>query len=178
MIRGCDEIQLNNAIRAPFIRRESAAAPDAPARGRSVGLDAKSRARAYPNRSDTDKSTVCVETGKQNETDYKAVKCAGFNLAPYKSEHWGPAQEPHITHAANRFKGGMEIATVDEFLGYAVKMEKDAAIHFDELATTMEGCGNQEVAKLFRQLAGFYRARRRNGRVRILQERARNDVRP
>ena len=68
-----------------------------------------------------------------------------------------PAQGPHITHAASRFKGGMEIATVDEFLGYAVKVEEDAAIHFDELATTMEDCGNQEVAKLFRQLAGFSR---------------------
>jgi rubrerythrin/ferredoxin len=81
-----------------------------------------------------------------------------------------PAQGPHITHAASRFKGGMEIATVDEFLGYAVKVEEDAAIHFDELAATMESCGNLEVAKLFRQLAGFSRlhlaeAKKRAGSV-------------
>jgi rubrerythrin len=68
-----------------------------------------------------------------------------------------PAQGPHVTHAANRFTGGVEIASIDEFLGYAVKVEEDAAIHFDELAAMMDGCGNQEVAKLFQQLAGFSR---------------------
>ena len=30
-------------------------------------------------------------------------------------------------------------------------------MHFDEIAAAMDGCGNQEVAKLFRQLAGFSR---------------------
>lgn len=68
-----------------------------------------------------------------------------------------PAQGPHITHAANRFKGGTEIATVDEFLGYAIKVEEDAAVHYDELADAMEKHGNREVAELFRQLAGFSR---------------------
>jgi rubrerythrin/ferredoxin len=68
-----------------------------------------------------------------------------------------PAQGPHITHAAKRFKGGTEINSVDEFLGYAVKVEEDAAIHYEELAAAMETCGNQRVATLFRQLAGFSR---------------------
>ncbi len=68
-----------------------------------------------------------------------------------------PAQKPHITHAAKRFTGGLEIATLDEFLGFAAKVEEDAAIHFDEIAAAMEGVGNQEVATLFRQLAGFSR---------------------
>jgi rubrerythrin/ferredoxin len=78
-------------------------------------------------------------------------------IVSFEGDQTLPAQGPHITHAASRFKGGTEIATVDEFLGYAVKVEEDAAVHFDELAAAMEACGNQEVAKLFRQLAGFSR---------------------
>ena len=68
-----------------------------------------------------------------------------------------PAQAPHVTHAARQFTGGIEIASVEEFLGYAVKIEQDAALHFDELADRMAECGNAEVARLFRQLAGFSR---------------------
>ncbi len=78
-------------------------------------------------------------------------------MVTFEGDQTLPAPGPHITHAAARFKGGIEIATVDEFLGYAVKVEEDAAIHFDELATAMESCGNEEVGKLFRQLAGFSR---------------------
>jgi len=78
-------------------------------------------------------------------------------LVKFEGDQTLPAQGAHITHAAKRFTGGIEIATVDEFIGYAVKVEEDAAIHFDELAGMMEGCGNAEVAKLFRQLAGFSR---------------------
>jgi rubrerythrin/ferredoxin len=68
-----------------------------------------------------------------------------------------PAQGPHITHAASRFKGGTEINSVNEFLGYAVKVEEDAAIHYEKLAAAMEACGNQRVATLFRQLGAFSR---------------------
>jgi rubrerythrin/ferredoxin len=68
-----------------------------------------------------------------------------------------PAQGPHITHAAKRFSGGLQIETLDQFLGYAVKVEQDAAIHFDEIATAMAKVGNQDVSTLFRQLAGFSR---------------------
>ena len=68
-----------------------------------------------------------------------------------------PVQTPHITHAAQRFTGGIEIATIEEFLGYAVKVEEDAALHFDGLAEKMAECGNVEVTKLFRQLATFSR---------------------
>ena len=78
-------------------------------------------------------------------------------LVKFEGDQTLPAQGPHITHAAKRFTGGIEIATVDEFLGYTVKVEEDAAIHFDELAAMMENCGNQEVSRLFRQLAGFSR---------------------
>jgi ferredoxin len=78
-------------------------------------------------------------------------------IVTFEGDETVPAKGPHITHAAKRFTGGLKIATVDEFLGYAVKVEEDAAIHFDEIATAMADVGNQEVATLFRQLAGFSR---------------------
>ena len=89
-----------------------------------------------------------------------ACQCFVHNediIVTFEGDRTLPPQGPHITHAAQRFKGGTEINSVDEFLGYAVKVEEDAAIHFDMLAGEMEGCGNQEVAKLFHQLAGFSR---------------------
>jgi rubrerythrin/ferredoxin len=78
-------------------------------------------------------------------------------IVTFEGDETLPARGPHITHAAKRYTGGIEITTLDEFLGYAVKVEEDAAIHFDAIAAAMEACGNAEVAKLFRQLAGFSR---------------------
>ena len=68
-----------------------------------------------------------------------------------------PVQPPHLSTAAKIFKGGLEINSVDHFLAHAIKVEEDAAIHFDGLAAGMEACGNSEVGKLFRQLAGYSR---------------------
>lgn len=87
MIRGCDDIQLDNAIRAPFIRPESASRAS---RGGAVNAEplrrvGREKPRAgYPNRTDTDKPTVCVETEKQNEIHREAEKSARFSLASYK----------------------------------------------------------------------------------------------
>jgi ferredoxin len=39
-----------------------------------------------------------------------------------------PAQKPHLTPAAKIFKGGLKPTSVDDFLGYAVKVEEDAAV--------------------------------------------------
>ncbi|MDD3445985.1 MAG: 2Fe-2S iron-sulfur cluster-binding protein [Zavarzinia sp.] len=78
-------------------------------------------------------------------------------LVKFEGDETLPAQAPHITPAAKHFKGGIEIASVDMFLGYAVKVEQDAALHFDGLAEKMDECGNAEVARLFRQLAAFSR---------------------
>ena len=64
-----------------------------------------------------------------------------------------PAAKPHTTHAARRFKGGTEIATADEFYSYVVKVEEDAAVHFDDLARAMEAAGAKEISRLFEQLA-------------------------
>jgi hypothetical protein len=70
-----------------------------------------------------------------------------------------PAQKPLLTIAAKIFKGGMKPTSLDDFVGYAVKVEQDAAIHFESLAASMDQCGNHEVVKLFTQLAGFSRLR-------------------
>ncbi len=78
-------------------------------------------------------------------------------IVAFEGDQTLPAQGPHITHAASRFKGGTEITTANEFLGYAVKVEEDAAIHYEELAAAMETCGNHRVATLFRQLGNFSR---------------------
>ena len=81
-----------------------------------------------------------------------------------------PPKGPHLTIAAKVYKGGMEIENVEEFFGYAVKVEQDAAHHFDKLGASMEQVGNTEVAQLFRQLAEYSRlhldeAKRRAGSI-------------
>ena len=38
-----------------------------------------------------------------------------------------------------------------------MRVEEEAALHFDELADSAGACGNHEIAKLFRQLAGYSR---------------------
>ena len=68
-----------------------------------------------------------------------------------------PAQAPYLTPAAKVYKGGVQIASVEEFHGFAVKVEEDAALHFDKLSRAMKACGNLEVAGLFAQLASFSR---------------------
>lgn len=68
-----------------------------------------------------------------------------------------PKARPALSTAVKDYKGGLEIASVDEFLGYAIKVEEDAALHFDELSAEMAKVGNAEVAELFGQLAGYSR---------------------
>ncbi|MGA7806828.1 2Fe-2S iron-sulfur cluster-binding protein [Bradyrhizobium sp.] len=68
-----------------------------------------------------------------------------------------PKEAPHLTPAAKVYKGGVQIASIEEFHGFAVKVERDAALHYDQLSTAMADCGNHEVARLFAQLAGFSR---------------------
>ena len=78
-------------------------------------------------------------------------------LVSFEGDQTLPAQPPHLSTAARIFKGGLEIASLDDFLGYAVKVEEDAAVHFEELAAAMEQVGNAEVATLFAQLGRFSR---------------------
>ncbi|MGD0675061.1 MAG: 2Fe-2S iron-sulfur cluster-binding protein [Polyangiaceae bacterium] len=68
-----------------------------------------------------------------------------------------PVKGPALSVAAAIYKGGVAIQTLDQFLSYAVKVEEDAAIHFERLATAMQACGNGDVAALFSQLGGYSR---------------------
>lgn len=68
-----------------------------------------------------------------------------------------PAKKPAMSIAAAVFSGGIEIASVDQFLAFAVKVEEEAANHFDALADDMERCGNTEVTELFRKLSDYSR---------------------
>jgi rubrerythrin/ferredoxin len=91
-------------------------------------------------------------------------------IVTFEGDQTLPKQGPHITHAAKRFKGGIEIGSVAEFLSYAVRVEEDAAFHYERLSKAMEECGNGDVATLFRQLSDFSKlhlaeARARAGKV-------------
>lgn len=68
-----------------------------------------------------------------------------------------PVQKPAMSHAAGIFAGGLEFGTVERFLAFAIKVEDEAALHFDALAREMERCGNREVADLFGTFAGYSR---------------------
>ncbi|BAP88496.1 ferredoxin [Burkholderiales bacterium GJ-E10] len=68
-----------------------------------------------------------------------------------------PPKALALTAAAPVYKGGVAIGTLDEFLSYAVKVEEDAAVHFEHLSESMAACGNADVAALFRQLGGYSR---------------------
>lgn len=68
-----------------------------------------------------------------------------------------PAKGPALSIAAAIYKGGVGIQTLDQFLSYAVKLEEDAAVHYEQLAQAMGEAGNADVAALFSQLAGYSR---------------------
>jgi rubrerythrin len=78
-------------------------------------------------------------------------------LVSFGGDETLPAKAPAVSTAVKLYKGGLEIASIDEFLGYAIKVEEDAAIHFEELATSMAAVGNKEVSDLFAQLGSYSR---------------------
>ena len=78
-----------------------------------------------------------------------------------------PAKKPAMSIAAAIFAGGIKIDTVERFLSFAVKVEDEAAIHFDALAQDMEECGNETVAELFHKLSGYSRLHREEVKARI-----------
>ena len=78
-------------------------------------------------------------------------------LVAFEGDQTLPKQRAAHSIAAKVYKGGIEIKTVEEFFGYAVKVEEDAALHYDQLGAAMEKVGNAEVATLFRQLADYSR---------------------
>ncbi|MGA9266851.1 MAG: 2Fe-2S iron-sulfur cluster-binding protein [Rhodomicrobium sp.] len=91
-------------------------------------------------------------------------------LVTFEGDETLPKQREAHSIAAKVYKGGIEIKSVEEFFGYAVKVEQDAAIHYDQLGAAMEKVGNAEVAELFRELADYSRlhleeAKRRAGAI-------------
>jgi len=68
-----------------------------------------------------------------------------------------PVKGPALSIAAAIYKGGIGINTLDEFLSYAVKVEEDAAVHFEHLSALMQSCGNTDVAELFTRLGAYSR---------------------
>ncbi len=49
------------------------------------------------------------------------------------------------------------IKSIQDFYAYAAKVEEDAAIHYEELATVMKDLGNKDVAEFFLELADYSR---------------------
>ena len=78
-------------------------------------------------------------------------------LVTFQGDETLPKQREAHSIAAKVYKGGIEIKSVEAFFGYAVKVEQDAAIHYDQLGAAMEKVGNAEVAELFLQLADYSR---------------------
>jgi rubrerythrin/ferredoxin len=91
-------------------------------------------------------------------------------LVSFEGDRTLPVQRPHLSIAAKIFKGGIEIKNLDQFLGFAVRLEEDSSIHYEELGAAMEECGNEAVAKLFKDMAHYSRmhlqqARERAGEI-------------
>lgn len=68
-----------------------------------------------------------------------------------------PAKSPRLSTAAAVYTGGVRLKTLDEFLSFAVKVEEDAALHFEKLSQAMKTAGNADVAALFAQLGAYSR---------------------
>jgi len=68
-----------------------------------------------------------------------------------------PAKGPQLSIAAAIYKGGVQVRSLDEFLGYAMKVEEDAALHFEQLSAAMAAQGNADAAGLFDQLGRYSR---------------------
>jgi len=87
-------------------------------------------------------------------------------LVSFEGDQTLPVKRPHLSSAAKVYKGGIEIKDLDQFLGFAVRLEEDSSIHYDELAVAMEECGNEEVATLFRDMARYSRIHLQTARER------------
>jgi rubrerythrin/ferredoxin len=78
-------------------------------------------------------------------------------LVTFEGDETLPAKGPGLSIAASIYKGGLEINSLDEFLNFALQVENDAAVHYEQLADAMKTQGNAEVAELFTKLARYSR---------------------
>ena len=81
-----------------------------------------------------------------------------------------PAAGTELSIAAAVYKGSVRLQTMDEFLSYAVKVEEDAALHYEQLAAAMKACGNADVATLFEQLGRFSRLHQEEARAKCVRQ--------
>jgi rubrerythrin/ferredoxin len=78
-------------------------------------------------------------------------------IVTFEGDKTLPVKGPTLSIAAAVYKGGVQVKTLDDFLSYAVKVEEDAAVHFEKLAQSMAECGNADVATLFQKLGRYSR---------------------
>jgi rubrerythrin/ferredoxin len=90
-------------------------------------------------------------------------------LVSFEGDTTLPVQRPALSIAADVYSGGIRVRTLDEFLSHAVKVEEDAALHFEGLARTMMAAGNTEVAGLFAELARFSRMHLEEARAKCVR---------
>jgi rubrerythrin/ferredoxin len=89
-------------------------------------------------------------------------------LVTFEGDETLPAQGPGLSIAASIYKGGLKIDSLDEFLNFALLVEDDAAVHYEQLADAMKKHGNAEVAELFAKLAGYSRLHYEEARQRMV----------
>jgi rubrerythrin/ferredoxin len=78
-------------------------------------------------------------------------------LVSFEGDTTLPLKGPALSIAAAIYTGREEMTTLDKFLSYAVKVEEDSAIHYEELSADMEALGDADIASLFRQLGEYSR---------------------
>jgi len=89
-------------------------------------------------------------------------------LVTFEGDETLPAKGPGLSIAASIYKGGLKIDSLDEFLNFALLVEDDAAVHYEQLADAMKKHDNAEVAELFAKLAGYSRLHYEEARQRMV----------
>ena len=108
----------------------------------------------------TKQEIMDAEVNDMPPTHRLACQCFVRNediFVSFEGDTTVPAKGSALSIAAAVYQGGVQLHTMDEFLSYAVKVEEDAAVHYEQLATAMAACGNADVAELFTQLGKFSR---------------------
>jgi ferredoxin/rubrerythrin len=78
-------------------------------------------------------------------------------LVSFEGDRTLPEKRAALSIASRVFKGGIKLHTLEELFAYAVKVEEDAALHFEALSKEMVACGNTAVGELFAQLGAYSR---------------------
>jgi rubrerythrin/ferredoxin len=89
-------------------------------------------------------------------------------LVTFEGDETLPVKGPALSIAASIYKGGLKIDSLDEFLNFALQVEDDAAVHYEQLADAMKTQGNAEVAELFTKLARYSRMHYDEARQRMV----------